>query len=833
MTEQATHGSAEQARAGGSDGASGCPVLVVGASTRLAAPIRAALNGAGHPTRMAAGKRAALAALEREPAEVVLIEWATAGSDPVRLCSELRERPQVAAAHVIALIAEDASEQAPGALAGGADDYLQRPFELAELLTRVAAGVGTHLRLSEARALLADVSGVAYRCARDPDRTMELIGDEIERISGYPPADFIRSARRTFGSAIHPADRERVGHALAEAAEDHPFDLEYRILRADGGVAWVRERGQLVRTSDGGSRIEGAIVDVTDRLRAEAARRGAEERSEQVEQVIRDAPIGMALVGTDGRCFEANRTLCELTGYTEHELRGKRLDDLTDADNEADGDWIDQLLSGELRTHRLERRIFRADGHTLWVLLSVSLVKDGDGDPLYFIYQVQDISDRKRYESELQFLADHDALTGLFNRRRFGSEVDSQAALLKRYGGDAAVVMLDLDNFKDVNDSLGHQVGDDVIRTVASALGERVRETDVIARLGGDEFGVLLPETPEAEARHVAAALVRTVHEQTVKVNERDVRLTASAGVALLNGDPNGPEGDYLIEADLALYEAKDSGRDRLAVYGSGDGGKGRARNRLSWLERIRAAVENDHFLIHFQPIVDLATGSVSHYEALLRLEDQDTGVLLSPATFLYIPERFGMMGAIDRWVVHSALAVFAERFPSDVQLEINLSAQSLNDPELAALIERELAESELEPDRVIFEITETAAISNCQNARAFAERLMGLGCAFALDDFGSGFASFYTLKQLPYEYLKIDGDFIRALPSSDDDKLVVKALVDVARGMGKKTIAEFVGDEPTLSLLREYGVDYGQGFHLGHPQPVSTIAAGRLSSGR
>ena len=231
------------------------------------------------------------------------------------------------------------------------------------------------------------MSGAAYRCLRDPDRTMELIGDEIERISGYPPADFIRSARRTFGSAIHRADRQRVERVLAEAAEDHPFDLEYRILRADGGVAWIRERGQLVRTSDGGSRIEGAIVDVTDRLRAEAARRGAEERFEQADQIINDAPIGMALVGTDGRCLRPNRTLCELTGYAEHELRGKRLDDLTDADDvEVEGDWIDHLLSGELRTHRLERRVFRADGHTLWVLLSVSLINDADGDPLYFIY---------------------------------------------------------------------------------------------------------------------------------------------------------------------------------------------------------------------------------------------------------------------------------------------------------------------------------------------------------------------------------------------------------------------------------------------------------------
>ena len=692
------------------------------------------------------------------------------------------------------------------------------------------ARVAARLRLSEARTFPADVWGAPYLCARDPDRTMELIGDEIERISGYPPADFIRSARRTFASAIHPADRDLVERALAEVAEGHPFDLEYRILRADGGVAWVHERGQLVRKSDGGSCIEGAIFDVTDRLHAEEGRRWAEER---FEQVINDAPIGMALVGTDGRCLKANRTLCELTGFAEHELLGKRLDDLTHGDDvEADSERIGQLLSGELRTHRFERRFVRADGHTVWALLSVSLISDAAGDPLYFIYQVQDISDRKRYESELQYLADHDALTGLYNRRRFEGEVDRQAAHLRRYGGEAAVVMFDLDNFKDVNDSLGHQVGDDVIRTVASALQERVRETDVLARLGGDEFGVLLPETTGAEARHVAAAIVRTVREQTVKVQEREVGLTASAGVALLDGDPKGPEGDYLIEADLALYEAKDSGRDRLAVYGSSSGGKGRARNRLSWLDRIRAAVENDYFRIHFQPIVDLASGRVCHYEALLRLEDQETGKLLSPATFLYIPERFGMMGAIDRWVVRSALAVFAERFPSDVHLEINLSAQSLNDPALAALIEHELAANEVEPERIIFEITETAAISNTQNARAFAERLMGLGCSFALDDFGSGFASFYTLKQLPYEYLKIDGDFIRALPNSGDDKLVVKALVDVARGMGKKTIAEFVGDEPTLSLLREYGVDYGQGFHIGHPEPISTIAAGGFGAG-
>ena len=787
---------------------------------------------------MAVDGGVALTTLEREPAEVVMVEWCTQDSDAVELCRAIRKRSALAATHVVALIAEGGVEEAPTVLEDGADDYLAEPFEPVEVVTRAQAGLRVarlresearlreseaRLRESEARlrTYLSNVSGAVYRGAADSARTIELIGDEIERISGYPPADFVRSAVRTFTSVIHPADRESVERAVIQATIDRPFDVEYRIVRADGDVGWVHERGQVTRAGDGRTSIEGAIFDITDRRRAEAARDEAEER---FRQAFDAAPIGMALVAPDGRWLEVNHTLLDITGYAEAELLAKRFQDITHPDDlKAASACVRQLFAGERRKYRLEKRLVRADRHSVWVLVSAAVVGDADGKPLYLVEQIQDISERKRYEGELRHLADHDVLTGLYNRRRFIQEVERQLAHHARYGSEAALVLLDLDNFKDVNDTLGHQVGDELLQAVARALQTRTRTTDVLARLGGDEFALLLPETSEAQARHVADAVVKAVGGATVTVEERQVGVTASAGVVLLDADRDAS--DFFVEADLALYEAKEVGRDRVAVYGTAGGGQHRERHRLSWLERLRSALEHDRFVLHFQPIVDLTTNTLSQYEALLRLDDPDSGELLEPGAFLYIAERFGMMRAIDRWVVGTALATLGDCLP-DVRLEVNLSAPSLSDPDLLALIERELSERSVDPSKLIFEITETDALANLQPAKELARRLTNLGCAFALDDFGSGFSSFYALQQLSYDYIKIDGDFIRRLPVSRDDKLVVRALVDVAHGMGKETIAEFVTDQPTQELLRDYGIDYAQGFHVGRPQPLEDIAS-------
>jgi diguanylate cyclase (GGDEF)-like protein len=456
--------------------------------------------------------------------------------------------------------------------------------------------------------------------------------------------------------------------------------------------------------------------------------------------------------------------------------------------------------------------------------VSTSLVRDAKAQPLYAVVQVQDVSERKRFEGQLQYLADHDPLTGLYNRRRFEAELARQVAFNSRYGPTGAVLVVDLDRFKYVNDTLGHAIGDELIARVGAMLRERLRETDVLARLGGDEFAILLPSADEEQARQVGDDIVHSIRTQAVIMSgERSLRVTACVGIALFGPGFDVGHEAALVNADIAMYEAKEAGRDRCVLLDATEGPQTQMRARLTWSERIRTALEEDRFQVYQQPILDVRKGVVTHHELLVRLPG-DSGELIPPGTFLYIAEQFGQIQAIDRWVLRQATHLIkrlhAEGNP--VTLSVNLSGASITDASLLEAVEREITETGIDPRALIFELTETAAIVNIEKARRFAERLAELGCAFALDDFGAGFGSFYYLKHLPFDYLKIDGDFIRQLPVSKPDQLTVKAIVQIAHGLGKRTVAEFVGDDETLKLLARFGVDFAQGYHTGKPVAVS-----------
>jgi EAL domain-containing protein (putative c-di-GMP-specific phosphodiesterase class I) len=309
---------------------------------------------------------------------------------------------------------------------------------------------------------------------------------------------------------------------------------------------------------------------------------------------------------------------------------------------------------------------------------------------------------------------------------------------------------------------------------------------------------------------------------------ESRTRITASVGIALFAVDKKQSAEELMIDADLAMYDAKDAGRDLVVL--STPEHHARFEARLSGAERIRSALEEDLFTLYSQPILDLHTGDVQQHELLLRMPGP-RGELVLPASFIYAAERSGLIQAIDRWVVCRAIKLIAdrERTGRELRLEVNISGRSVTDAALLDHIERELAAAAVDPGSLIIELTETAAIANMDQARTFVERLRNIGCRFALDDFGAGFGSFYYLKHLPLDYLKIDGEFVRDLPSSATDQTILRSIVQMAQGLGKKTIAEFVGNEESIELLREQGVDYAQGYHVGPPRPVSTVhPAGR-----
>jgi diguanylate cyclase (GGDEF)-like protein len=431
-------------------------------------------------------------------------------------------------------------------------------------------------------------------------------------------------------------------------------------------------------------------------------------------------------------------------------------------------------------------------------------------------------AERRHYEERLRYLTDYDQLTGLVNRRRFEEELKRELARSGRYSYPGAVLSIDLDNFKSTNDFAGHGAGDAVLCAVARVLKQRFRSSEVVARLGGDEFGVLLTAVDAPAARKTAEDLLMSIHDCRPTFGGKTFRITASIGVASFESD-DATAGELLVNADLAMYAAKADGRDRLVVYTVSEGRRARATAKLTWAERIRDALDRDDgFVLHMQPILDLATNRISHGELLLRMRD-DYGNLIAPSAFLPAAERFGLIHAIDRWVVRRAIHTIAEgERDSMLPVGVNLSGDSVvGDPHLLEMIESELRNSSVDPAMLIFEVTETAAIANMPEATAFARRVNELGASLAIDDFGTGFGSFYYLKHLPVGYVKLDGEFVQNLPQSEVDAHMVNAIVGIAQGLGIKTVAEAVSDEETIQVLRQHGVDYAQGFHVGRPAPV------------
>jgi diguanylate cyclase (GGDEF)-like protein len=430
------------------------------------------------------------------------------------------------------------------------------------------------------------------------------------------------------------------------------------------------------------------------------------------------------------------------------------------------------------------------------------------------------LAEAERTEAQLRYLADHDSLTGLLDRRRFRVELDQYVSFRARYGGQGAVMIIDIDGLKLVNDTHGHHAGDNLLRRVAAIMGERMRGTDIVARLSGDEFAVLMPQTDTAGALQLAEDLRAQVAESAAASSDSP-SATISVGITMFGGEHDvGPEA-VLVAADQAMYRAKEEGRDRVTIFQDPREPSRRARRSQTTSARIRDALTDDRLSLHTQPIRNLASTSsaIERYELLLRMTGED-GELLPAASFIEAAERSGMVQELDRWVVARALELVAEREKAGqpVTLHVNLSGVSVADVSVLEFIERRLDEGDADPAHCTFEITETARVHDFQAAAGFADRLTEFGCQVAIDDYGAGFGPFHYLRKIPFDLIKIDGAFIRDMPNNDADQLTVKAIVQIARGLGKTTIAEYVQDDATTELLREFGVDMAQGYHLGRP---------------
>ena len=442
------------------------------------------------------------------------------------------------------------------------------------------------------------------------------------------------------------------------------------------------------------------------------------------------------------------------------------------------------------------------------------------------------VAERRRLEIRLLRLADHDPLTNLFSRRRLHDELRLTLAQASRYGTRGALLFLDLDAFKSVNDALGHRAGDRVLAALARRLRGRLRHSDIVARIGGDEFAVLLPHTDATQSQALAAQLLEAIRSHPIDLAGRPLEISAAIGIALF--PEHGTTADELLaHADRAMYQAKAMGGNGCRLYAPDERWQRTIKAGFRNEEVLRAALEQGRFLFHGQPILNLRDNQVQQYELLLRMKGEN-GDLLPPAAFLGEAERSGLLPPLERWVVRQAVELLARNGNGrhGYSLSVNLSGRALSDPELPALIERELAAARVAPARLVLEISESTAVAELDHAREFALAVRRLGCRLALDDFGVGMSSLHPLAQLPVDYLKIDGSFVQNVSQSPAERQLVRGVVEMAAALDTETIAESVPDQSTLEVLRACGVDYAQGYHVGRPCALDELRLAAPASG-
>ena len=639
----------------------------------------------------------------------------------------------------------------------------------------------------------------------DAEGRVETLNPAAERLFG-PPAETVRGQdiARLLPDLALPALRESGSLAESEHTARHvsgtelPVSLRASAMQMDDRIYYTL-----------------LVADISERKATEQMLLEAEARYRDLVETAHDLVWSM---DAEGRWTYLNDAVFRIYGYPPSQMLHRHFSEfqapesaLRDAEAHAALRRGEELVNYE--TVHLDNH-----GNRRHISFNARPQFDAEGRLVQITGTAHDITEQKAYEQELAYQAQHDSLTRLYNRNYFQRELEREVARARRGQIRIALLYLDLDQFKYVNDTQGHAAGDRLLVECADLLRRHLREGDLLARFGGDEFTMLLFDVDEHGATRVADYIRQLFENYRFVDAGKTFNVTASIGISLVHDEAVDAD-EALARADLACNIAKSQGRNRLHLFDPADRRKDGMAEDMGWAARVREAFEQDRFKLAFQPIIAIDSGEIHDYEVLLRMTLDDGDVIL-PGGFMPAAERFGLIHQVDRWTVRRAMETLADLRARDssVRFAINLSGRAFEDEALLPLIHGILVETGLDPEALTFEITESAAISNLTAANAFIHQLKEMGCQFALDDFGTGFSSFAYLKHLPVDKLKIDGSFVRGLADSRVDQAMVQSMNEIAHALGKQTIAEFVENAATLKLLRRYGVDFAQGHFLSRP---------------
>jgi diguanylate cyclase (GGDEF)-like protein/PAS domain S-box-containing protein len=638
------------------------------------------------------------------------------------------------------------------------------------------------------------------------DRLVELTGLSHDQLTGTGWLDM-----------IHPDERERVVRESGPAAVERRLATEFRIVRPDGAVRWVRTRASELRGSSGEhAGFVGSLEDVTSELEAlrEISAREAEYR-----MLAENSSDFLARHAPDGTYRYCSPACVAITGYSPEELIGTSPFRLVAAEDRDAVRAYARLVSEREEPATAAYRLRCKDGQLRWLETTARAVRD-DAGVRELVSVTRDISERKQAEIELSHAALHDTLTGLPNRALFLDRLGLALRRTERRSGSVAVLFCDLDRFKVVNDSLGHDAGDRLLVDVAKRIVTALRPADTVARFGGDEFTILCEDIAgEIEAATIAQRIV-DVFRDPFLLEDGEVFLATSLGIAIARGNDDRAE-DLIRDADAAMYRAKERGKGRYEIFD--EAMRADAVARLETESALRRAVERGELRLHYQPEVNLATGAVRGFEALVRWDHPQRG-LLGPNAFIPLAEETGLIVPIGEWVLREACteaARWAAVSSEPLTLSVNLSARQLAQQDLVAMVRRAMAETGIDPATLCLEITESAVMESGSATTAQLRALKSLGIRLAIDDFGTGFSSLAHLRRFPVDVLKIDGTFVAGLGHEPQDASIAAAVISLAHALGLDTVAEGIETEEQLTILRSLGCDLGQGYLFGRPAPI------------